>query len=432
MPNPLGDNGTYGHHLGKSSAMNATIELPDIDLLKLVDEADVSFKPTVDRDQINEELADRVSSRRSSATIMLVDDEAINVKVAKKYLEQFGYENFIINTDPLESLNLIRQHRPDLILLDVMMPHISGIEILNTVRREKELAGIPVIILTAAVDRETRLEVLKAGATDFLTKPVDPAELQPRVENVLNAKAYHDHLVNYADELEKEVQARTRELVDSREEVIHCLARAAEFRDDDTGQHVIRVGRYTGLIASELGFDRRAVQLIEQAAQLHDVGKIGIPDEILLKPGKLTREEFEAMQRHAAYGKNIIDKLPQSTDHSPYDHAQIGLRILESRHSPILKLAGRIALTHHERWDGSGYPLGLAGTDIPLEGRITAVADVFDALSTKRPYKLPFPIQKCFEILEDGRGSHFDPEVLDAFFRCRDEVVQIQIEFADA
>jgi len=212
---------------------------------------------------------------------------------------------------------------------------------------------------------------------------------------------------------------------------VHCLARAAEFRDDDTGQHIVRVGRYARIIGQQLGMSERALDVLEQAAKLHDIGKIGIPDAILLKPGKLTSEQFAEMQKHSNFGKQIFERMVDNEADQLRQHAELGSKILDAGNSPLLAMAMKIALTHHERWDGSGYPLGLAGQDIPLEGRITAVADVFDALSTKRPYKPSFPLDKCFSLMQAGRGSHFDPEILDAFIARRDEIVAVQIAYAD-
>jgi putative two-component system response regulator len=253
----------------------------------------------------------------------------------------------------------------------------------------------------------------------------------PRVRNVLSVKAYQDRLLRYNEDLEQEVSRRIAESEDSRRDVVHCLARAAEFRDDDTGQHVLRVGKYARLIGIALGLDERILELLEQAAQLHDIGKIGIPDAVLLKPGKLTDEEFDTIKQHAGFGKRILHRLSVSDESVLKRHAEVGARILEVGSSHLIDLARSIALTHHEWWDGTGYPLGLKGEDIPLEGRITAVADVFDALSTRRCYKDAFPLEKCFAIMGEQRGSHFDPEILDAFFAARQSIVQIQVQYAD-
>jgi len=382
---------------------------------------------------------ERASERKSvlpaavpdAALIMLIDDEPINIKVARRYLQEAGYKDFIAITDSTIAIEEITAHKPDVIVLDVMMPRINGIELLTAIRSSPQTAHIPVLILTANCERETRLKALDAGATDFLEKPVDPAELLPRVRNSLTIKAHHDHLARQAEELEAAVQKRTAELAASRLEVVQCLARAAEFRDDNTGRHVIRVGRYAGVIARTLGLAEDFVNLLELAAQLHDVGKIGIPDSILLKAGSLTPEEFDMVQRHCGFGKRVFESATEQDSMMLRQHSKLGAQMLNCTSSPLIQIAARTALTHHERWDGTGYPLGLAGEDIPIEGRIVAVADVFDALSSRRPYKPAFPLAKCFQILEEGRGKHFDPQILDAFESARNEIVQIQLEYAD-
>jgi putative two-component system response regulator len=305
------------------------------------------------------------------------------------------------------------------------------VDVLKLIRRHDELTHLPVLILTASADRTTKLTVLNLGATDFLTKPIDPSEMAPRVRNVLSVKRYHDSLRNHAQALEEAVRQRTAELESSRMDVIHCLARAVEYRDDHTGRHVERVGRYSGMIARTLKMDSATCSMIELASQLHDVGKIGVPDDILLKPGRLTPEEYERMQKHTLFGRKIVEQMSEREWEKLRQHVQIGCRILDAPRSPLLTMASRIALTHHERWDGSGYPLGLAGEDIPIEGRITAVADVFDALSSVRPYKPSYPIDKCFKILESESGTHFDPKVIEAFFSRRDDVVRTQLDLAD-
>ncbi len=252
-----------------------------------------------------------------------------------------------------------------------------------------------------------------------------------RVENVLAVKAYQDHLAKHSERLEQQVRLRTAELVRSRQEAIHCLARAGEYRDDDTGHHVTRVGRYSALIAAELGFPEQAVELIEQAAQLHDVGKIGIPDSILHKPGKLDPQEFDLVQEHCGIGRRIINPLSHEESIRLKSHTSVGMQIVGATNSPVLRLAAVIAASHHEKWDGSGYPKGLAGNAIPIEGRIVAVADVFDALSSVRPYKDAFPLEKCLSILREGKGKHFDPRVLDAFLARIDQIVNIRDHYAE-
>jgi putative two-component system response regulator len=363
--------------------------------------------------------------------IMMVDDEKLNIYVVAEYLKTGGYRDLIFTDDPLQALLLASRERPDAILLDIQMPRVSGLDILKQIREDEALSRTPVVVLTSSADNEVKLRALELGATDFLHKPVHSGELLARLRNILMAKAYQDHLLHYSTELEAAVRQRTAELEASRQDVVHCLARAAEFRDDDTGRHVIRVGRYARIIGQQLGMSERSLDVLEQAAKLHDIGKIGIPDAILLKPGTLTPEQFAAMQKHSNFGKKIIERMADNGSDQLRQHAELGSRILDAGDSPLLMLAMKIALTHHERWDGTGYPLGLAGADIPLEGRITAVADVFDALSTQRPYKPAFPLDQCFSIMQEARGSHFDPAILDAFMASRDAIVAVQIAYAD-
>jgi putative two-component system response regulator len=283
------------------------------------------------------------------------------------------------------------------------------------------------LILTASTDSETKIMALQAGATDFLPKPVDANDLVPRIRNALIVKAHHDHLSRYSEHLEEQVRIRTAELEVSRLQVIQCLARAAEYRDDTTGRHVMRVGKYVGVLAREIGFPDSEIDMLCLAAQLHDVGKIGLPDGILLKPGKLTPEEYAIVKSHCDIGFRIVQPLDENdlrTMKMYYDSSAGG-------ESPLLTLAGRIAHTHHERWDGKGYPRGLAGESIPIEGRITSVADVFDALTTSRPYKDAYTPEKALAIMEEGRGSQFDPNVLDALLRRMPEILAIHGEHSD-
>lgn len=379
-------------------------------------------KPTVPKATAEERLASK---------IMIVDDEPLNIRVVRKYLEQLGYHNFVTTSESTDAVATIQREDPDVVILDVMMPVVSGIDILEMMRDDPLMAHIPVLILTAAVERETRLKVLDLGATDFLSKPVDPSELAPRIRNALVVRSYENHLANYAEKLEREVAIRTAQLEASRLDVIHCLARAAEFRDDETGRHVVRVGRFAGVIGRQIGMSQSEANILELAAQLHDVGKIGIPDAVLLKPGKLCPDEYDLIQKHCGFGKKILERMPASEWERLKRHTEIGGMLMDVPSSPILDIARQIALTHHEWWDGSGYPIGLRGDDIPLEGRITAIADVFDALSSKRPYKPALPVDECFRILEDNRATQFDPELLDAFFTAQHEIIRVQIEFAD-
>lgn len=365
------------------------------------------------------------------ARIMIVDDESYNLLVVRKFLQHAGYVNFITSTEPQNVVDLMKREVPDIVLLDIMMPGVSGIDILRSMKSHSDLSMIPVVILTASPEASVKTQALELGATDFLSKPVDPSELVLRVRNVLGAKANFDDLADYSVNLEAQVKQRTRELERSQKHIIFCLARACEFRDNETGQHIIRVGKFAGIIARELGFSQQQAEALDQAAQLHDVGKIAIPDSILHKPGKLDPEQYEFMQKHAGFGKQIIECMPDEEWVSLKKHTKIGSHFLDVKSSPLMRMAARIALTHHEHWDGGGYPLGLQGEDIPLEGRITAVSDVYDALSSRRPYKKPFPREKCFQMLKEKRGAQFDPDVLDAFFNRIEEIVEVQIRYAD-
>lgn len=377
------------------------------------------------------DLRNRNHDLTRNSKLMIIDDERYNVMVVEKYLRDAGYEKFVTTSNSSTALQLIRSEKPDVLLLDIMMPQVSGLDILHALSIDGVLDDLPTIVMTASSDADVKLVCLDLGACDFLPKPIDPVDLVPRVRNALKNKIYRDQLTQHMDHLEQMVAERTQEVIQSREEVIRCLARAAECRDDITGNHVLRVGQYAHLIAKELGFDDASADLIDLAAQLHDVGKIGIPDSVLHKPGKLDPDEYDIIQRHCAIGRKIIEPMGIEDWGKLKTHTVVGAKMLNVKSSPLMMLAARIAQSHHERWDGKGYPLGLKGEDIPLEGRIVAVADVYDALSTERPYKKSLPRDECFRILEEGRGTQFDPQVLDAFFRISDEIVKVQMQYLD-
>ncbi len=360
----------------------------------------------------------------SNMKIMVVDDVPLNIKLACSHLKVAGYKNFITQSDSTKALTQIYQESPDVLLLDIMMPEVSGLSILEAVRADQHFSHLPILILTASTETELKNEALELGATDFLNKPIDARDMLPRVRNALMMKMHQDHL-------ESLVRQRTAELQEAQREVVHCLACASEYRDNETGNHVVRVSLYVEVLAREVGFDSRQVEMIKLASTLHDMGKIGIPDSILLKPGKLTDEEFSEMKNHCDYGEKICSRTGILT-HKMLDTSNtIGTKLLENSKSPLLKLASIIAATHHEKWDGSGYPKGLKGEEIPIEGRIVAIADVFDALSSKRPYKEPFPIEKCIAILEEGKGTHFDAELVDLFLGQMDEIIAIRDTHGD-
>jgi len=360
--------------------------------------------------------------------IMIVDDEESNILMLRKYLKEAGYKNIIHTDDSRLAVDLICGEHPDVLLLDVMMPNVTGLDILAEIMDLPAFERLPVLVLSASTEREIKQTALELGATDFLAKPIDRQDLLPRVRNALMAKSFRDQLARYAEHLEDEVVKRTADLEDSRREVVYCLARAGEFRDDCTGQHVARVGRYVGVLARQLNYRGAPIELLELAAQLHDVGKIGIPDSVLKKAGKLETEEFDLMKRHCEMGTKIMTPGASPEADVVRQNVAMGPSFLRECKSPLMTLAARIAATHHERWDGSGYPLGLSGESIPIEGRMTAVADVFDSLGSARPYKPAFPLTKCLRILEEGRGKHFDPKVLDAFFACLGEILRLSAE----
>lgn len=303
-------------------------------------------------------------------------------------------------TDPAEALEAVLDCPPDLVLLDYEMPRPNGLEFLEAFRRTQ--ADIPVVMVTACTLREVRHRALELGATDFLTKPVDDYEFTARVRNLLSLRQAHLALADRAAWLAEAVARAMREEKEREREAVLCLARAAEHRDPETADHLVRMAQYAKLIAEQLGLAEKEVELLHLAAPMHDVGKIGIPDSILLKPGKLDPDEFDVMKRHTV----------------------IGARILSGYHSPLLQVAAAIALAHHERFDGSGYPGGLAGEAIPLVGRITAVADVFDALTTTRPYKRAWPLGEAYDYVTAGAGSHFDPTCVAAFVARWPEIAE--------
>ncbi len=341
--------------------------------------------------------------------IFVIDDEPANLKLLNKMLASQGYSSTILIQDPREVIDRYRQTRPDLILLDINMPHLDGFEVLDRLKALNDPLMPPVVILTAQHGREHLLKAFAAGARDFVSKPFDRAELLMRVRNLLEAHFAHRMIHDQKNVLEDMVRLRTEELKETQLQVLRRLGRAAEFRDNETGNHILRMSKICSLLAKSLGWPNEEVELMLHASPMHDIGKIGITDSILLKPGKLEPEEFQIMKTHA----------------------EIGAGILEGGDSALLRLARTIALTHHEKWDGSGYPLGLSGTDIPIASRIAAVADVFDALISSRPYKPAWPLEKAIDFLKENTGRHFDPEIVEHFLKNLDAVKSIVNQYPE-
>jgi putative two-component system response regulator len=369
--------------------------------------------------------------RIKQSKIMIIDDEQLVIKVVRRFLQSEGYENFVTLTQSSGAVELIEQEQPDVVLLDVMMPEVSGLDILRERQRVSALQLTPFIILSGSQDLEVKQEALEYGATDFLGKPVEKIELTLRVKNALLLKQQYKDLESHAHALEQEVQERTRQLERSREQILQCLARAAEYRDNETGRHVVRVGKYARVVAERLGLPKEFCGQIELAAQLHDLGKIGIPDAILLNPGKLTEEEFAVMKRHCEIGREILDPFAADEMEALRQNKSDPARLPSNIRSPLLVLAAKIAQTHHEKWDGTGYPLGLKGEQIPIEGRITSVSDVYDALCSVRPYKEGFSVEQALRIMLAERGTRFDPKVLDAFVDQIPRIEKIRKAYSD-
>ena len=359
---------------------------------------------------------------KSRPTILVADDdERIRLSISDILLAQ-RYK-VVQAQNGREALQKVDSESPDVILLDIHMPEMDGIDVIKKLKDDGSKRLIPIVVVSGADDVGLRIQALKLGADDFLSKPPHIAELTARVRSLVKVKAYNDYMRHYRSILEEEVRKRSKELNEAHErlseaheklknaslDTIYCLSTAAEYKDEDTAFHLQRVSNYAAAIARKIGLDNGKVDSLLYSAPMHDIGKIGIPDRILLKPGKLDSAEWEFMKQHTVFGGQI----------------------LEGVESDFIKMGREIALSHHEKWDGSGYPNGLQGEIIPIEGRVTAVADVFDALTTKRPYKVPFSNEQAFEIIQVERSSHFDPELVDAFFAIQDQILEIQGKYRD-
>lgn len=346
--------------------------------------------------------------------ILMADDDSALRETMTDILESSGYTVTTTSRGD-EALRIVKEASFDVILLDINMPEKNGLEITEILKNDESTTHIPIIIVTGETDTQLRLKALKLGADDFLEKPPHYTELIARIRNLVKVKAYNDCMRNDNKILEEKVNQRTKQLQETLYnlkmtslDTIFRLSRAAEYKDEDTSTHLHRMCNYAAAIAKSLAYNDEYVETLLYTTSLHDIGKIGIPDNILLKPGKLDDHEWDLMKKHTLIGADILENSP----------------------SIFLQRGREIALTHHEKWDGSGYPNGLVGADIPLEGRITAVADVFDALTTNRPYKKAFETDKAFKIIAEGRGKHFDPDIVDSFFSIKNEILEIKNNYS--
>jgi putative two-component system response regulator len=348
-------------------------------------------------------------SESLAASILLVDDEPANVKLLERSLQTFGYRDLHSTTDPRTVLDLFEKHGFDLIILDLNMPYMDGFEVMRQLQALGRDDLPPILILTAQHDQEHRVRALRGGAHDYVTKPFAVDELLARVRNLLQVQLYHKSMRGRNQWLEERVRERTQELYDTRLQIVRRLGRAAEFRDNETGLHIVRMSKISVVLGEAAGMCSGDCELLLNASPMHDIGKIGIPDQILLKPGKLEPHEWDVMKTHTT----------------------IGAEILSGDESELLSMARIIALSHHEKWDGSGYPDGLRGEQIPLVARVVALADVFDALTSVRPYKKAWTQEAALEYIDGNRGRHFDPRVVDLFRARLNDIRDIMDQYAD-
>lgn len=342
------------------------------------------------------------------ARILVVDDQPVNVKLLEKILDTAGYSNVVSTTDSREAAALFQQSATELVLLDLNMPYKDGFEVLAEIKAlEKDYP--PVIVLTALKDVDSRVKALESGARDFISKPFDRVELLSRIHNMLEVRLLHKAVQNQNALLEAKVKARTHELEETRMEIIRRLGRAAEYRDNETGLHIIRMSKFSQVLGLAAGMSESEAEMLLNASPMHDIGKIGIPDSILLKPGKLDADEWDIMKTHATMGAKILSGHP----------------------SELMQMAREIALTHHEKWDGSGYPAGLSGEAIPLAGRIVALADVFDALTSTRPYKKAWSVEAAVNFIKENSGKHFDPGLVESFVANLNKILVIKDKYAE-
>lgn len=342
--------------------------------------------------------------------VLIIDDEFTSRVILKKIMHGIQREITVESfSDPVAALEWVRLNMPDLVIVDYMMNGMSGLEVVQSIRAIDRLKNVPIVVVTANEDRGIRYKALDDGATDFILKPIDPYECHSRCRNLLSLRRHQRIVLERAQSLEQAVAEATQQILAREHETLYRLAKAGEFRDTETGNHILRIAKYSRLIADEMGLGKEQCDAIELAAPMHDIGKIGIPDYILLKPDKLSAEELKIMGQHPMIGFQMLQ-------HSP---------------SKFLSLGAEIALTHHEKFDGSGYPLGSKADAIPLAARIVAVADVFDALTSARPYKTAWSMEAALKNLSTNKGSHFDPDCVDAFVSQITKIFLIQYQLQD-
>ncbi|MGC2166042.1 MAG: HD domain-containing phosphohydrolase [Gallionella sp.] len=351
------------------------------------------------------ELVEDGYDKTAAPVVVIIDEEFTSRLILDKVLQSVQ-KNIIVKTfaDPVIALAWIRDNQPDLIIIDYMMGGMTGLEAVRQMRRMYSLEGVPIVVVTSLEQRDLKYQVLESGATDFITKPIDPYECRVRCRNMLHLRLQQKIILHRSQFLAQHITEATRQMREREHETLFRLARAGEYRDEDTGNHIVRMSQYSRLIAEALSLEHERCDLIEMAAPMHDIGKIGIPDHILLKPGRLTADEVTIMKTHPL----------------------IGFQILQNSPSKYLSMGAEIALSHHEKFDGSGYPHGAQGDEIPLVARIVAVADVFDALTSRRPYKSKWSNEAGLAYLTSNSGKHFDPACIDAFATNFDQVVLIQ------
>lgn len=345
------------------------------------------------------------------ATVLIIDDQLTSRQVLVQLVSSLDQALEVKPfANPLEALEWTRKNPCNLILVDYKMPEMNGINFIGQFRTGPRCAHVPIIMVTSIEDRQIRYKALEAGATDFLMKPVDHHECRARCSNLLTQYQQYMIISDRSRWLERQVAEATSEIRLRERETLLRLAKAGEYRDEETGNHVIRMAKYSRIIAEGLGLSADEADVIEMAAPMHDIGKIGIRDNILLKPGKLTTEEFEVMKSHTVIGHEILKDSP----------------------SKFLKMGAIIALGHHERFDGTGYPYGKKGDEIPIEARIVAIADVYDALVSERPYKNAWPVEAALDFMEKQCGKHFDPECFESFRNNLDTILRIQDMLPDS